>query len=141
MTSPTLFSSASVEWETPQELFDGLHHRFGFTLDVCATAENAKCPRYFTRAENGLAQDWGGERCWMNPPYGKEIGEWVRKAQGEAEKGALVVGLLPVRTDTRWWQQSVIGHADVRYIAGRLRFGKARNSAPFPSALVLWWGA
>lgn len=77
----------------------------------------------------------------MNPPYGKTIGAWVQKAREESERGALVVGLLPVRTDTRWWQQNVIGHADVRYIAGRLRFGKATNSAPFPSALALWWGA
>lgn len=134
-----LFSSATAEWETPQELFDALDKRFHFTLDVCATAENAKCPRFFSRADDGLSREWGG-RCWMNPPYGREIAAWVRKARQEAERGVLVVGLLPARTDTKWWQEDVSGHADVRFVAGRLRFGSARNSAPFPSAVVLWWG-
>lgn len=135
-----LYSSATTEWETPQALFDALHARFHFDLDVCATAENAKCPRFFSPAENGLSQDWGGGRCWMNPPYGREIAAWARKARQEAERGALVVGLLPARTDTRWWQEDVMGHADVRFVGGRLRFGSATNSAPFPSAVALWWG-
>ena len=136
----TLFSSATAEWETPQALFDVLNARFHFDLDVCATAANAKCSSFFSRAENGLTQDWGGHRCWMNPPYGREIAAWVRKARQEAERGALVVGLLPARTDTRWWQEHVQGYADVRFVAGRLRFGEAKNSAPFPSALAVWWG-
>ena len=76
----------------------------------------------------------------MNPPYGREIGLWARKARLEAVEGSLVVGLVPARTDTRWWQESVLGHADVYFIAGRLKFGGAENSAPFPSAIVIWAG-
>ena len=135
-----MFSSATPEWETPQWLFDALNARFHFTLDVCATPENAKCAQYFTREDDGLAQGWLRERCWMNPPYGRKISDWVAKARQEALGWALVVGLLPARTDTRWWQEHVQGHADVRFIAGRLKFGNAQNSAPFPSAIAVWWG-
>ena len=135
-----LFSSVSVDWATPQWLFDALNERFAFTLDPCATAENAKCRRFFTLQENGLEQAWLYERVFMNPPYGREIVEWVAKARSEAERGALVVGLLPSRTDARWWQQHVQGHADVRFIAGRLKFGNAKSAAPFPSAIAVWWG-
>lgn len=136
----SLFSSASVAWETPQWLFDKLNAHFDFTIDVCATAQNAKCQRYVTEEMNGLAFDWSMHRCWMNPPYGREIVEWVAKARSEAERGALVVGLLPARTDARWWQQHVQNHADVRFIAGRLKFGNAKSAAPFPSAIAVWWG-
>ena len=138
-----LFSSSSIEWETPQWLFDALNARFHFTIDVCATSETAKCTRFFsleTHEDDGLFVSWAGERCWMNPPYGREIAQWVDKARSEAERGALVVGLLPARTDARWWQQHVQGHADVRFIAGRLKFGNAKSSAPFPSAIAVWWG-
>lgn len=107
----SLFSSTSVEWATPQWHFDALHARFSFTLDVCATPENAKCGRYYTQDDNGLLRPWWNasrpERCWMNPPYGREIVHWVAKARSEAERGALVVGLLPARTDARWWQEHV----------------------------------
>src|SRR4051812_32649409 len=88
------FSSASDEWSTPQEFFDKYDKRFHFTLDVCATAENAKCRRYFTREDDGLAQDWSGERCWMNPPYGRQIGAWIEKAYTSSLEGALVVCLI-----------------------------------------------
>lgn len=135
-----LFSSASTEWETPQWLFEGLTRRFHFTLDVCATEQNAKCRRFFTREHDGLRHPWAGERCWMNPPYGREIGAWVEKARREAEEGALIVGLLPARTDTAWWQRHVQGHADVRFLAGRLHFSGARAGATFPSVTALWWG-
>ena len=135
-----LFSSSSTEWETPQWLFDALNARFHFSVDVCATAENAKCPWYFTKEADGLRLDWSEYRCWMNPPYGRDIGRWVEKARHEAERGALVVGLLPVRTDTRWWQEHVQGHADLRFLAGRLQFSGVRTGATFPSAIALWWG-
>lgn len=135
-----LFSSASTEWETPQWLFDALNARFHFTVDVCATTENTKVPGHYNERIDGLSQDWSKHRCWMNPPYGREIVQWVAKARQEAERGALVVGLLPARTDARWWQEHVQGHADVRFIAGRLRFGGAAASAPFPSAIAVWWG-
>ena len=140
MINSGIFSSATAEWSTPQSLFDALHTRFDFTLDVCATAQNAKLPRYFSPVDDGLAQSWNGERCFCNPPYGRQIGKWVAKAQNEAELGALVVGLLPARTDTQWWQKYVLGHADIYFIAGRLKFGGSKNSAPFPSAVAIWTG-
>lgn len=129
------FSSASDEWETPQALFDELSWIFGgFTLEPCATKANAKCGRFFTRAENGLSQRWDG-KVFVNPPYGRAIGSWVRKAYEESLDGALVVCLLPARTDTRWWQDYARrGH--VRFLRGRLKFGQARHAAPFPSAVV-----
>mgnify|MGYP003326227796 CR=1 FL=1 len=130
------FSSATDEWATPADFFaaqDSLHH---FTLDVCATPENAKCARYYTRADDGLKQAWAGERCWMNPPYGRAIGAWMRKAYEESLRGALVVCLVPARTDTAWWH-NYAAKGNVTFIRGRLKFGGQTNSAPFPSALVV----
>ena len=129
------FSSATGEWETPQGLFDELDRIFGgFTLDPCATAENAKCTRFFTKENDGLIQAWTG-KVFMNPPYGREIGQWVRKAWTESLKGTLVVCLLPARVDTRWWHEyAKKGH--VYFLQGRLKFGSSLNSAPFPSAIV-----
>jgi phage N-6-adenine-methyltransferase len=129
------FSSASSEWATPQLLFDELDHIFGgFTLDPCATNANAKCSRFFTRADDGLLKPWTG-KVFMNPPYGREIGKWVKKAWEESLQGTLVVCLLPARVDTRWWHEFARkGH--VHFLRGRLKFGSARNSAPFPSAIV-----
>jgi phage N-6-adenine-methyltransferase len=133
-----MFSSESGEWETPREFFDVVDSVFHFTLDVCATHSNAKCGRYFTKEENGLTQIWSGV-CWMNPPYGREISLWVRKAyESSLETGTVVVCLLPARTDTKWWQDYVIAHAEsIRFIRGRLRFS-GRGPAPFPSALVVF---
>jgi phage N-6-adenine-methyltransferase len=132
------FSSANDEWATPQALFDRLNAVFHFTLDPCASAANAKCKRYFTIADDGLKQDWDGERVFMNPPYGRAIGDWVKKA---SESQALVVCLLPARTDTRWWHDYVVGHgASVSFLKGRLRFGDSTASAPFPSAIVIFTG-
>lgn len=114
MNATALFSSASAEWATPQWLFDALNARFLFTLDPCCTASTAKCPKFYTRTDDGLAHSWAGERVFMNPPYGRGdngIEPWVRKARGEAVGGALVVGLLPARVDTEWWQENVQGHA------------------------------
>jgi len=129
------FSSATSEWETPQALFDELDRIFGgFTLDPCGTAENAKCATFFSREDDGLSQHWTG-KVFLNPPYGREIGHWVSKAWHESLKGALVVCLLPARVDTRWWHDyAKKGH--VYFLQGRLKFGKATNSAPFPSAIV-----
>ena len=131
------FSSKTDLWSTPQTLFSALYEEFGFTLDVCANDENAKCLRYFTEAQDGLAQCWTGV-CWCNPPYGREIGRWVQKAHQSAEKGATVVCLLPARTDTAWWQNYVSRATEIRLYKGRLKFGTAVNSAPFPSALVIF---
>ena len=131
------------EWRTPPEIFDPLNAEFGFTLDPCATAENAKCSKFFTEAENGLAQPWGSERVFMNPPYGREIYAWTKKAREAASKGALVVGLLPASTDLAWWHEDVMDYAEVRYLRGRVRFltdGPYRASGFFPSVVVVWWG-
>src|SRR5262245_44614322 len=129
--------SLTVEWGTPQAFFDQLHAEFHFTLDVAAQEGNAKCPRYFTPAEDGLAQPWEGV-CWMNPPYGKTIGLWVAKASESAMQGATVVCLLPVRTDTKWWQRYIVPPVEVRFVPGRLTFGGAANPAPFPNAVVIF---
>lgn len=136
------FSSASYEWATPPELFATLAAEHGgFNLDVCATPENAKCERYFTRAEDGLRQRWTG-RVWMNPPYGRTIGLWMRKALESVQAGDadLVVCLVPARTDTRWWHDFAV-QGDVRFLPGRVRFGGGKNSAPFPSAVVTFRNA
>ena len=130
------FSSATDEWPTPQDFFDRLNEEFHFTLDVCATPENAKCPRYFTKRENGLLQKWTGI-CWMNPPYGREIGQWVQKAYTSALEGATVVCLLPARTDTAWWHDYCM-KGEIRFVRGRLKFGNASENAPFPSAVVVF---
>lgn len=133
------FSSKSNEWETPQAFFDKLNTEFHFTLDPCCTHENAKCAKHYTQAEDGLKQDWLDEIVYMNPPYGREIGKWIKKARDESAKfrGAIVVALVPARTDTAWWHDYVIGY-EVRFIRGRLKFGGHKNSAPFPSAIVIF---
>jgi len=132
------FSSATDEWETPQKLFDELNESYRFILDVCATAENTKCENFYTKEDNGLTKDWKG-RCWMNPPYGRNIKYWVKKAYESArDNGAIVVCLLPSRTDTAWWHDYVLPYGEVTFIRGRLKFGNAKNSAPFPSALVVF---
>lgn len=130
------YSSSSDQWSTPQDLFDELDREFGFTLDVCATAENAKCKSFYDRERDGLQQAWEGV-CWMNPPYGNEIGDWVRKARESAEAGATVVCLVPARTDTGWWWNHCRS-GEVRFLRGRLRFGGSETGAPFPSAVVVF---
>ncbi len=87
MINEGMFTSNSTEWATPRAFFDELNAEFAFTLDPCATAENAKCARYFTKDEDGLAQSWKGERVFCNPPYGRTIGEWVKKAHDEVAGG------------------------------------------------------
>ncbi|TXH45722.1 MAG: adenine methyltransferase [Desulfurellales bacterium] len=131
------FSSASNEWATDDEVFNALDREFGFTLDVASTVENAKCKQFFTQKENGLLQDWRGHVCWMNPPYGREIGKWIEKAYNEAQRGAIVVCLIPARTDTDYWHRWCF-KGEVRFIKGRLKFGNHKNNAPFPSAIVIF---
>lgn len=134
------FSSASDEWPTPQDFFEQCNAEFGpLDLDPCSTHENHKCPRYFTREDNGLAQPWAPARVWMNPPYGRDIADWMRKAYVEAQRGAFVVCLVPARTDTAWWHDYAM-KGTVRFIRGRLKFGGHENPAPFPSALVIFDG-
>ena len=137
MNTKVMFSSKKTEWETPQALFDELNREFGFTLDVCALPENAKCDLFFTPKTDGLSQSWKGHMCWMNPPYGREIGKWVKKAYEESQRGATVVCLLPARTDTRWFHEYCT-KGEIRFIKGRLKFGGCKNSAPFPSMIVIF---
>lgn len=136
------FSSDKQTWETPDDFFRLVNARFRFTLDVCATPETAKVSRCFTPQDDGLAQSWAGERCWLNPPYGRGkngIVPWVAKAHSEAQdNGATVVMLLPARTDTGWWHKYV-AQGEIYFIRGRLRFKGATEDAPFPSALVIFW--
>lgn len=138
MMTKGMYTSNSEEWGTPQELFNRLNKEFNFTLDICASKENAKCPKYHTKEEDALKQEWGGV-IWMNPPYGRRIGNWVKKAKETARQGkATVVCLLPARTDTAWWHDYVMKANEIRLIRGRLRFGDGKGSAPFPSAIVVF---
>jgi phage N-6-adenine-methyltransferase len=131
------FASASSEWTTPQALFDSLDKIFHFETDVCATAANTKCSRYYTTEDDGLAQEWRGV-CWCNPPYGRGLGIWVRKAFEAAENGATVVMLLPAYTGNAWWQDFVIPHGEVLLLRGRLQYGGVAFPAPFSSCIVVF---
>jgi len=131
-------------WATPPEVFGPLHAEFAFTLDPCAEPATAKCARFFTEADDGLQQDWGTDRVFLNPPYGRELYPWIRKARTSAEAGALVVGLLPASTDLAWWHEDVVPYvapSDIRYLRGRVRFltgGPYRASGFFASVVVVW---
>lgn len=130
------FSSATDQWATPQDFYDKLNSEFGFDLDVCADAGNTKCLRYFSREQDGLNQEWKGV-CWMNPPYGRAISAWIKKAYESSLNGATVVCLIPARTDTSYWHDYCV-RGEIRFIRGRLKFGGHKNSAPFPSAVVIF---
>lgn len=130
------FSSKTDLWSTPHDFFRSLHDEHNFDCDVCATVDNAKCVKFFTPEMDGLKQRWDGV-CWMNPPYGREIKHWVKKAYESSLHGAKVVCLLPARTDTAWWHDYCM-KGDIEFIRGRLKFGGAKNSAPFPSAIVIF---
>lgn len=132
-----LFTSNTDMWATPQALFDSLNAEFNFTVDVCAVPENAKCAKFFSPQIDGLSQEWNGV-CWCNPPYGREIGKWVRKAFISYLHGAKVVMLLPARTDTKWFHDYIYGKAEIRFIRGRLKFNDGKGSAPFPSMVVIF---
>lgn len=133
------FSSESDDWSTPQDFYDKLDSIFSFTLDPCASDTNHKTDKYFTEFDDGLAQSWDGERTFMNPPYGRAIGKWVKKAS--EQKGGLAVCLVPARTDTKWWHDNIVSKgATIIYLKGRLKFGGSENSAPFPSAVVIFYG-
>ena len=137
-----LFSSNRQDWETPTDFFKKYDDGFNFTLDACATPQNAKCGKYFTKEDDGLTKDWGGNRVWCNPPYGCEISKWVKKASEEAQKPhTIVVMLLPARTDTAWFHDYILGKASIQFIRGRIKFVGATTSAPFPSMVVTFASA
>ncbi|MDQ3539791.1 MAG: phage N-6-adenine-methyltransferase [Chloroflexota bacterium] len=138
---------ASHEWATPQEFFDTLNGEFQFTLDAAADESNHKTERYYGFGGlglSGLAHSWSGEVVWCNPPYGTFIGDWVSKAHEESTRGTTVVMLIPARTDTAYWHDYCMRAAEIRLVRGRLVFGESANSAPFPSAVVVfrpgWFG-
>jgi DNA N-6-adenine-methyltransferase (Dam). len=139
MINAGLFSSNSNEWATPKAFFEALDAEFHFTLDPCATSENAKCGNFYTIEDDGLTQEWGGQRVFCNPPYGREIGKWVKKCYEESKNCEVVVMLIPARTDTAYFHDYIYGKAkEIRFIRGRLHFNESPQGAPFPSMVVVF---
>jgi phage N-6-adenine-methyltransferase len=151
--SPVMFSSASDEWSTPQALFSDLDLEFDFEIDVAASRVNRKCKIFFgpdhvsEANRDGLSVSWDGLRCFMNPPYSRgKQGMFIAKAARERLRGALTVALLPARTDTKAFHEWIWDaefsrpreRVEIRFIKGRLKFGGAVNSAPFPSMIVIF---
>lgn len=136
MINNGLFTSTTDLWSTPQQFYNKYNEQYHFELDVCADDTNYKCNNYFTKDQDGLKQEWNGI-CWMNPPYGREIGKWVKKAYESSLNGATVVCLLPSRTDTKWFHEYCV-KGNIEFIKGRLKFGDSKNSAPFPSMIVVF---
>jgi len=143
-TQGVMFSSKSNDWATPQDFYNQLDAEFGFTLDPCASQASAKCSSFYTADDDGLSKDWGGQTVFMNPPYGRKIGNWIQKAYEEGEKSnTRVVALIPARTDTKYWHNYCMKATEIRFVKGRLKFGQGntKNSAPFPSAVVIFSGS
>ena len=140
MNTEIHFSSKTDLWETPQFFFDRLEQEFHFDLDACALPENAKCLRYISPEQDGLKSEWHENTIWCNPPYGRMIGAWVKKAYQTSLKGKTVVMLLPARTDTKWFHEYIYHNSEIRFVKGRLKFGEAKNAAPFPSMVVIFKG-
>jgi phage N-6-adenine-methyltransferase len=142
-TQKTLFSSSTGDWATPQDFFEKLSWRFGpFDLDPCANAVNTKCAAFFSEDDDGLQKDWGGFTSFVNPPYGRGLDKWIAKGYKESLKeNTKVVMLLPARTDTKYWHKYVMLASELYFIKGRLKFGDSDNSAPFPSAVVVFDGS
>lgn len=139
-TKQVMFSSKSNDWATPQSFFDKLDRIYGpFTLDAAASADNYKVANHYTEADNALSQDWSGNRVFLNPPYGRNLKDWVKKAYEEGQKNdTTVVMLIPARTDTKYWHDYVMWADEIRFVRGRIKFGDETNSAPFPSAVVVF---
>lgn len=138
LSRQVMHSSEKMTWATPAEWFSYLDLEFGFTLDPCCVKETAKCARFYTPEEDGLVQPWRDERVFMNPPYGRELGLWMRKAYEEArDNGALVVCFVPARVDTEWWHRYAV-KGEVRFPKGRVKFAGAEHAAPFPVAIVVF---
>jgi len=141
-TQVVMFSSKTGEWATPQDFFDKLNWRFGpFNLDPCADPANTKCTNFFTEAEDGLSKSWEGFTAFVNPPYGRGIEKWIKKGFDESRKeNTRVVMLIPARPDTKYWHQYIMEADEVYFVKGRLKFGDSENSAPFPSAVIVFDG-
>lgn len=146
MTAPAahklapLWSSRQTEWETPPGFFKALDAEFQFTLDAAATSKNTKCCHFISPEQDALSRSWGepGDRVWLNPPYGRNIGKWIEKAYRESTRGVTVVALVPARTDTAWWHSFAMCAAEIRFVWGRLTFVGAKSSAPFPSVVLVF---
>ena len=138
MITSGMMSSNTPEWATPQSFFDMLNQEFNFTLDPCCTHANAKCEKHYTKEDDGLSKNWGGESVFCNPPYGRELPKWVKKCYEESRQGNLVVMLIPARTDTRWFHDYIYHKAEIRFIRGRLKFNDGKAPAPFPSMVVIF---
>lgn len=134
-----MYSSKTDNWATPQDFYDKLDSEFHFTLDPCADKNNHKCKKYYTKEDDGLLQDWGGETVFCNPPYGRQISKWVEKCFNESRKDkTIVVMLIPARTDTKYFHQYIYNKAELRFVKGRLKFGDSKANAPFPSMVVIF---
>ena len=143
-TQGSMFSSKSNDWATPQDFYNQLDAEFEFTLDPCASQASAKCSSFYTTDDDGLSKNWEGQTVFMNPPYGRKIGNWIQKAYEEGEKSnTRVVALIPARTDTKYWHNYCMKATEIRFVKGRLKFGhgNTKNSAPFPSAVVVFSGS
>ena len=140
MINKGLFTSNTSEWATPQDFFNKLNEEFHFTLDPCSNHENAKCKKHFTEEQDGLRQSWDNETVFCNPPHGKVLKDWVRTASAVKKRGGAVVRLIPASTDTRHFHEYIYQkpNVEIRFIKGRLKFGGSKNSAPFPSMLVIF---
>jgi len=140
MNINVMFSSENEVWATPQEFYNKLDEEFDFDLDPCAIPENAKCETFFTPEQDGLKQNWGGYSVFCNPPYGRKIKDWVEKCYQESKKPETqVVMLIPARTDTAYFHDYIYHKAkEIRFVRGRLKFGNSKNSAPFPSMVVIF---
>lgn len=142
LSSEQMFSSEKMDWATPWALFNFVHAEFDFSLDAAASPSNAKCSRYITAEEDSFTKEWhdeaDGGAVWLNPPYGRGLDRWVEKAYRESLKGCCVVVLTFARTDTRWWHDWAMKAAEIRLIAGRLKFAGAKNAAPAPSCLLIF---
>ena len=138
-TQQLMFSSQKLSWSTPQGFFDKLNEEFNFTLDACASQDNAKCEKYYSLKDNSLKQDWSGNRVFCNPPYGRQIQHWIKKGYEESLKNdTKVVMLIPSRTDTKYWHNYVMKAQEIRFVKGRLKFDNSTNAAPFPSVVVVF---
>ena len=134
-----MYSSKTDNWATPQDFYDKLDSELHFTLDPCADKNNHKCKKYYTKEDDGLLQDWGGETVFCNPPYGRQISKWVEKCFNESRKDkTIVVMLIPARTDTKYFHQYIYNKAELRFVKGRLKFGDSKANAPFPSMVVIF---
>lgn len=140
MLNSSLFTSKKEDWETPQKFFDELNKKYQFTYDLASSDENCKVDKHFTKEDDSLVQNWDDLSGWLwcNPPYGKNIKNWIKKA---SESKANIVMLIPARTDTSYWHDYIFGKAEIIFLRGRLKFeinGGSSNPAPFPSALVVF---